>query len=188
MTAVDDAAPARPRALWNPFQALDTAQDAGSAARNGAVVSAYIAISYLLQMAMLQLVGKDGFGHSGHGAMLGDAFAVGLATLLTWRILARQALWATVCTAAWFAVELWFKAESLLRGETRVHLGFVVMWVALVAAAIFGVRGAWRLTMLRQEAEPMADDAWSDPVPHEAAATAQIHTHPGFGDANAVKH
>ncbi len=143
----------RPKAkpIWNPFQPLLTEQDAITAGRSAAAVSGYIALSYLVQIGLLHLAGRDSFGHAGPGAMMGDAFALLLAGFLTWRILARQPLWAAVMVTAWFTVESAAKVLAIAAGTQRLSPAFVLMFLALVATLILGLRGSWRL---RQPASP----------------------------------
>lgn len=148
--ARDRAAKAKGRTSINPLQPLKTEAEALSAARTGALTSGYLALSYSLQAAMLYFSGADLFGNTGLGILIGDAIAIAFALLLTWRILRRQALWATVVSALWYFAELAAKftgtgAASHSGGMPSFNVGFLVMFFALGSAAIMGIRGAWKL-------------------------------------------
>ena len=158
MTVSDPAKAPKPKSVWSPFQALTCEAEAKSAGRAGAVISGYIGVSYLVQVGMVQWLGRDGFGHCGSGAMLGDAFGVALAALLTVIILVRQPLWAAVMVTAWFAVEMGSKLWAIWRGTSHPGVGFAVMSLALVVAVILSLRGSWRLMQLRRGLGSRRDD------------------------------
>jgi hypothetical protein len=138
---------AKSRGGVNPFQKLETPAEIMSAARTGAVVSGYLAISYGLQAASLYLSGSDLFGNSGVAVLASDAIAIAFAVWLTVCILWRQPLWAAIITAIWYFVELAGKFAAPGTGQSFAAGGFgwVIMFAALASGAILGIRGAWKL-------------------------------------------
>jgi len=136
---------------WNPFQKLGNETETTSAAKSGAVVSGYIALSYAVQTAFLYWSGKDLLGNAGFGMLVVDAIALVLAIFLTWRIIARQPVWAAVLVTVWFAFELALKILAATSGA-QPGVGFILMYLAIGSAAILSVRASWRLRSIRKGA------------------------------------
>ena len=135
---------------WNPFQKLEGEAEILGAAKSGVFVSGYLALSYVLQIAMLYYGGKDTFGNEGMATLITDIIALLLAVFLAWRIWKVQPLWAAIFVAAWFALEMALKIEVIVSGAQRTNIGYVVMFAALTLATILGVRGSWKLKKLRR--------------------------------------
>ena len=138
---------AKARTSVNPFQKLKTEAEIMSAAKSGAMVSGYLALSYSLQAGVLYWSGTDLFGNGGMALLAGDVIAIAFAALLTWRILTRQPLWAAVVTAIWYFAELACKFAGVggSHSQASVNVGWIVMFAALGSGAIMGIRGAWKL-------------------------------------------
>jgi hypothetical protein len=141
---------AKRRFGWNPFQRLDGEGEARSAAKVGAVVSGYLILSYLIQIAFVYSNGKDTFGDEGIAVLISDTIAVAFAAILTWRILAAQPLWAAIVVFIWYVVELAMKVLAIASGAQTTNAGWIIMFLALSAGAILSVRGSWRLRVLRR--------------------------------------
>jgi len=129
----------------NPFQKFENRKQALSAAKSGAVVSIYLVLSYAIQIAFLHWGGKDTYGNQSQAATVTDVVAIVLAAFLTWRILVKQPLWASIVVALWFFFELAFKAYAMFRGIQPANGSFIFMFIALIIGAILSVRGSWYL-------------------------------------------
>jgi hypothetical protein len=142
---------------WNPFQKLDGDAEILSAAKSGVVVSGFLGLSYVLQVAFVYWGGKDTFGNVGLSTLIADVIGIILAAFLTWRIWARQPLWAAVFVALWFSVEMVMKGAAIVSGQQKTNAGWIFMFAALAAAAILGVRGSWKLRQSRRLAKLSAN-------------------------------
>jgi hypothetical protein len=147
--ATDDTKPVKKKLGWNPFQKLDGEAWALIAAKFGAIVGGYLILSYVIQVALLYGRGRDMFGNVGMTLLVIDAIAIVIAVFITWRIFVRQPLWASIMIAAWFALELTMTIAAIASGTQTTNFGYVVMFVALAAAAILSIRGSWKLRVLR---------------------------------------
>ena len=136
----------------NPFRRPEGGTQALGAARSGALVSVYLALSYLVQLASLNSNGIDTYGNTGPWILISHIADVILAAFLTWLILARQPLWAAIVAAAWYAVELVLKIEMVLSGERQASAGLILIFVVIAAAAIIGIQGSLKLRQLRRSA------------------------------------
>ena len=137
---------------WNAFKTPDGDAEMLSAAKYGAVVSGYLGLSYLIQIAFVYWGGKDTFRDVGLTTLISDIVGFILATFLTWRILVRQPLWAAIFVAFWFAIELFMKVAAIINGEQKTNAGWIFILAAITAAAILGVRGSWKLRQARRSA------------------------------------
>ena len=138
--------PPKLRGGVNPFQKLETPTEIMAAAKSGALASGYLALSYGIQAGLLYVNGSDLFGNSGLVVLTSDLIAIVFAIWLTWCILRRQPLWAAIVTAIWYFVELAAKLASLGSDPAAAGgFGFIIMFAALGAGAILGIRGAWKL-------------------------------------------
>ena len=137
---------------FNPFRKLEGEPDARSAAKNGALVGGYLALSYLIQAALVYWGGKDGFGNTGMETLIADGIGILFGMFLVWRILVRQPLWAAILVAVWFGIEVAAKIIAIVEGTQRTNVGYVFMFIALVAAVILSLRGSWTLRALRRSA------------------------------------
>jgi hypothetical protein len=151
--ATEEAGAAGKRESWNPFQKLESQAESLSAAKSGAVVGGFLILSYLVQIASVYWGGKDTFGNVGLPTLISDILGVVSAAFLTWRILVRQPLWASIVVGAWFALELAMKIAAIASGMQRTNVGYVFMFAAMTAAAVLSVRGSWKLRALRRSAD-----------------------------------
>ena len=136
------------RAL-DPFQWLEGEAQARGAARAGALVPLYIAMSYVVQLTTLAANGVDTYGNTGSWMLISHIGDVAFAAFLMWRILARQPLWAAIVAAAWYAFELTLKIAMVANGERQADAGIILMFVVIAAAAVVGIRGTLKLRQLR---------------------------------------
>jgi len=137
-------------AALNPLQKIEGEVQARAAAKNGALVSGYLILSYLIQLAFLYFTGRDISGDEGTALLVIDVIAIVLAALLTWRILVSQPLWAAIVVSVWFIAELVLKIAAIGNGEQTTNFGWVIMFLALIVGSILAIRGSWKLRALRR--------------------------------------
>ena len=135
---------------WNPFQRVRDEHEARSATKSGGIVSGFLVLSYLIQIAFLYGWNTDTFGNVGAVVLIVDIIAVVIASFLTWRIFVAQPFWATILVAIWFYVELAMKIAAIASGEQKTNGGWVIMFLALFAGTILSIRGGWKLRKLRR--------------------------------------
>src|SRR5258708_33943223 len=134
---------------WNPFQELQNEPDALSAAKCGGFVSGYLALIYLVQIAIVCMTDRDHpFGDEDIFSFIADIFGVMLAIFLTWRIVAAQSLWAIILTSVWFFTEILIKIVAIANVEQRTSGWWVVTFLALLGGTILAIRGGWKLRVL----------------------------------------
>ena len=137
---------------------IEETRKALSEAKFGAVISGYLALSYLIQIAYVYSGGKDTFGNIGLTTLISDIVGIIVAAFLTWRILVRQPLWAAIIVALWFAAEMVGKIAAIASGEQHINvnassIGIIIMLMAFAVGAIVQVWGSWKLRLLRRSAD-----------------------------------
>lgn len=135
---------------WNPFQKLKDESEALAAAKSGAFVSGYMALSYMIQTAIIYKTGMDTFGDSGSYIIATAIIAVLIAVFLTWKIWVQQPLWSSIVVLLWFATELAFKIDVIATGVQKTNVGWVFMFLVLLSTSILSVRGSWKLRLIRR--------------------------------------
>jgi hypothetical protein len=142
--------PKKKRLGWNPFQKLEGEHEARSAAKGGALVSGFLVLSYIIQIALVYGYNRDTFGNEGSIVLVTDVIAAVIAAILTWRIVVAQPFWASVVVAIWFYIELAMKIATVASGQQKTNAGWILMFLALFAGSILSIRGSWKLRKQRR--------------------------------------
>src|SRR5262245_43413108 len=107
---------------------------ARAAARAGALVTVYLAMNYVAQLASLNSIGVDTYGNTGRRIFVIHIVFVVLSAFLTWRILARQSLWAAIFATAWYAIDVIIKGVMMSSGTRYANTGLIFMFVVIPTA------------------------------------------------------
>lgn len=130
------------RAFWNPFQTIETVDQARSMVQSGSILPILLIIDgirTIIMVSNMPTVGPDSLEIQ-IGYAIGAIFAIGGAVL--WYLLHKFQWWAIVgLLSAWGLLALWSRAAGLLAGDIGLSFLTVLISALIVIALIRMVRG-----------------------------------------------